>query len=554
MKERLLRDSFLGIKLVPLSRGEALCFISTYDRPFLLSKVAGIFTLHDCHILEADIKIRDGVATDLYKIRFPRKYEPTLLESMLFASLQKVLKGETNIEKEIFLWEKKREVIQDQITPRFESISENQSALIINTSNKKGLLHKISWALSLAGMNIERAIISATEDMKAENVFWIDQRYGEKITPEYRKKVLDLLQIVVNEGKDPLEQIFRKEINMIYRQQLRRRGSGFHTAQLYADVHLRLIKGLFDRIKLELDIPDQPVLIGVYGGIGSGAIGFTSDIDCIFLFDGEKKEEYDKLKRILKNEFERICGLEVDESFLSYHINYFYLGNYDGESIISFDDFFDYINYIDDLRNQTENRLFEPQFFHYPWAFSIRFIGHPDAQEQFESRIKKLPSKSNKKYKSIKAYILREKGSEIKKDYISYLKGKYFPAELEFFNTESLRQMYLKRSFADFIESIAPYESVKYIFRRGVFPLLHIRQNNGQRTDIGLLGNEYMHILPAIDFMLKAFNVRKTLFIMGRWDLSYFLYIMDFKSEEKFCERYLKYQNEINNFVHKLIQ
>ena len=203
MKEGLLKDSFLGIKLVPLSREEALCFISTYDRPFLLSKVAGIFTLHDCHILEADIKIRDGVATDLYKIRFPRKYEPPLLESMLFETLQKVLKGETNIEKEIFLWEKKREVIQDQIAPRFERVGENQSALIINTSNKKGLLHKISWALSLAGMNIERAIISATEDMKAENVFWINQRYGEKITSEYRSKILDLLQVVVNDGKDP---------------------------------------------------------------------------------------------------------------------------------------------------------------------------------------------------------------------------------------------------------------------------------------------------------------------------------------------------------------
>jgi acetolactate synthase small subunit len=554
MKERLLKDSFLGIKLVPLDRGEALCFVSTYDRPFLLSKVAGIFTIHDCHILEADIKIRDGVATDLYKIRFPRKYEPPLLENMLFASLQEVLRGETNIEKEIFLWEKKREVIQDQIVPRFENVSENQSALIVNTSNKKGLLHKISWALSLAGMNIERAIISATEDMKAENVFWIKQRYGEKITSKYQKKALDLLQIVVNEGKDPVEQIFRKEINMIYRQQLRRRGSGFHTAQLYADAHLRLIKGLFDRIKLELDIFNQPVIIGVYGGIGSGAIGFTSDIDCIFLFDGERKEEYDKLKRILKNEFERICGLEVDESFLSYHINYFYLGNYDGESIISFEDFFDYINYIDDLRNQTDNRLFEPQFFHYPWAFSIRFVGNPDIKEQFENRIKKLPGRKSKKYTSIKAYILGEKGSEIKKDYISYLKGKYFPAELEFFNTEDLRQMYLKSSFAEFIEAVTPYESIKYIFRRGVFPLLHILQGNGHRTDLGLLGKEYRHILPAIDFMLKAFNVRKTLFIRGRWDLNYFLYIMDFKSEEKFCESYLKYQKEIINFVNKLIQ
>ncbi len=549
-----MKDSFIGMKLVPLSRTKALCFVSTYDKPFLLSKVAGNFTIHGCHILEADINIRDGVATDLYKIRIPQKYEPPLLEKMLFESLQKVLKGETNIEKEIFLWEKKNEVIQDQIVPKFESINDYQSALIVNTSNKKGLLHKISWALSLAGVNIERAIISATQDMKAENVFWIRQRYGEKITHEYRKKVLDLLQIVVNEGKDPVEQAFRKEIHMIYRQQLRRRGSGFQTAQLYADVHLRLIEGLFDRIKLELDISDQPVLIGVYGGIGSGAIGFTSDIDCIFLFDGEWREEYDKMKRILKNEFERISSLDVDESFLPYHINYFYLGIYDGESIISFDDFFNYINYIDDLRNQTDNRLFEPQFFHYPWAFSIRFIGEKNILERFKSRMEELPREKSRKYHSIKAYILGEKGNEIRKDYISYLKGNYFPKELGFLNNKSLKQIYRKRAYKDFIESIRPYECVKYLFRRGVLPLIHILQNSGHRTDMDLLEKEYRHILPSIDFMLKAFNVRKTLFIMGRWDLSYFLYIMDFKNDKEFCEKYLKYQNEIINFINKLIQ
>jgi hypothetical protein len=77
----------------------------------------------------------------------------------------------------------------------------------------------------------------------------------------------------------------------------------------------------------------------VYGGIGSGAIGFTSDIDCIFLYDGEKREEYDQLHLIFKNEFGRICDLDLDESFLPYHINFFYLGKYEGESIISFKDF-----------------------------------------------------------------------------------------------------------------------------------------------------------------------------------------------------------------------
>ena len=554
MKENSSKDSFLGMKLVPRSRREAICFVCTYDRPFLLSKVAGNFTIHDCDILEADIHLRDGIVTDIYKIRIPEKYEPPFLENILFESLQKVLQGDTNIEKEIFQWEKKHEVIRDQIIPKFEIINVNQAILTVNTSNKKGLLHKISWALSLAGMNIEKAIIFAPEDQKAEDVFWIKQRFGETITPQYQEKVLELLKIIVSEGKDPIEQAFKKEINMIYRQQLRRRGTGFRTAQLYADVHIRLIESLFNRIKGELDIENRPILIGVYGGIGSGAIGFTSDIDSIFLYDGERKEEYDKLRWIFKHEFQRICNLAIDESFLPYHINYFYLGNYDGESIVSFNDFFDYIHYIDELCNQTDNRLFEPQFFHYPWVFSIRFIGGREVLERFKALMrKKLPRKRKRGYQNIKAYILGEKRDEIREDYISYLKGDYFPKEVEFLNNKRLKLLYRKRAYEDLIESILPYDAIKYIFRRGVFPLLHILHHNRLRTDMGLLSREYRHLRPAIDFMLKAFNVRKTLLIMGKWDLNYFLYIMDCENEKEFCKRYLKYQQDIIDFVRGLI-
>lgn len=542
------------MKLVPLSREEAFCFVCAYDKPFLLSKTAGSFTIHDCHILEADIHAHGGVATDLFRIRVPRKYEPSLLEDMLFKSLLKVLKGETNIEKEIFNWEKRREVIRDQIVPKFKSVADDQAVLSINTSNKKGLLHKISWALSLAGMNIEKALISATEDMKAEDIFWIKQRYGERITAQYKKKIIELLKIIVGEGTDPIEQVFKKEINMIYRQQLRRRGTGFRTAQLYADAHLRLIESLFNRIKEQLDIENRPIIIGVYGGIGSGAIGFTSDVDCIFLYDGEKREEYDLLQRIFRNEFGRICDLDLDESFLPYHINYFYLGSYVGDSIISFKDFIDYVHYIEKLRNQTEDRLFAPQFFHFPWAFSIRFVGSRETLRSFRTQMKKRFPKDKGGYQSIKAYILREKRDGIKVDYINYLKGHYFPKELGFLDARRLKGLFRKKAYEDFIESILPYDAVKYIFRRGVFPLLHLNHHTRLRTDMGLLGKEYRHIRPAIDFMLKAFNVRKTLFLMGKWDLRYFLYIMDCRNARRFCERYLRYQQDIISFVKELIR
>ena len=404
-------------------------------------------------------------------------------------------------------------------------------------------------------MNIEKAIISATEDLKAEDVFWIRQRHGERITRDYQEKVIHLLRVIVSEGKDPIEQSFKKEISMIYRQQLRREGSGFKTARLYADVHLRLIENLFERIKLELDIQDRSLLIGVYGGIGSGAIGFTSDIDCIFLYDGEKREEYDKLRKVLKNEFERISGIEVDESFLPAHIKYFFLASYEGEGFVSFDDLLDYVGYIDEMREQTGSRFLEPQFFHYPWAFSIRFIGRKDDRERLKERMKErlLSGKKKRGYSSVKFYILGEKRLGIKKDYEQYLLGKYFPTQLEFFNTKRLEVLYRKRDYEKFIESIVPYEAIKYIFRRGVFPLLHILESRRYPTDMGLLSKRYGHILTAIDFMLKAFNVRKTLFIMGQWDLKYFLYIMNFKNAREFCKGYLGYQREIKAFVEKLV-
>ncbi|MGQ9652852.1 MAG: hypothetical protein ACUVXD_02185 [Thermodesulfobacteriota bacterium] len=553
MKE-ISRGPLLGMKLMPVGGGEALCFVCTVDHPFLLSRVAGNFTIHDCDILEAEIAIREGVVTDLYRIRLPKDCDPSSLERRLLESLLKILRGDTNIEKEIFLWEKGHGVIRDEVIPRFEGVTGDTAVLSVRTSNKKGLLHKISWTLSLAGMNIERAVISATEDSRARDVFWIRQRHKEPITAEYQEKILGLLRIIVNEGKDPIEQAFRKEINMIYRQQLRRRGSGLRTAKLYADVHLRLIQGLFDRLKEELDIAKAPLVIGVYGGIGSGAIGFTSDVDCIFLYHGTWREEYDKLKRLFKNEFKRICDLDIDESFLPHHINYFHLGQYDGERIISFDDFLDYVCRVGEMRSSRDSRFFQPQFFHFPWAFSMRFLGGTEALDLLKSCTRRrLIDGANRSHESIRGYILGEKGEEIKGDYISYLKGHYFPKELGFLDGKGMRLLYRQRAYQEFIESIQPYDCIKYVFRRGVLPLLHIIHRDSRRTDVGLLRHEHPEILPAINFMLKAYNVRKTLFIVGKWDLNYFLHIMDCRTEREFCERYLGHQEEVADFVARLI-
>ncbi len=544
----------MGLKLVPLGRSEALCFVCTQDRPFLLSKVAGNFTIHDCSIEEAEIRVRDGVATDLYKLEVPARLPLGELEASLYDSLKKILKGQVNLEREIYLWEKEHQVIRDEITTSFRSVNEDRAVLSVETSNTTGLLHKISWTLSLAGLNIERAFFSALGNNKGEDIFWINQRQGLPIEPEYQAQVLELLKLVVSEGQDPIEQEFKKKLNMIYRQQLRRRGGGFTTAQLYANAHLSLIEDLFKRVKAELNLEESPVLVGVFGGIGSGAIGFTSDIDLVFLHDGHWTEEYQYLQSIFIRRLMRISGLEADETFLQYHINYFYLNQPEGERIVSFDDFFGYLAHIGKVRLESGRRLFMPQFFHFPWAFSLRLVGSAQTLESFLGRIKDLPRKRKRAYKSLKSYILGEMREEIRADYIEYLKGGYFRHELGFLDGSDLRRLYREGEYDRFIEEIAPYEAVKYVFRRGVFPLLHILHHRRHRTDQGLLRNEYRHIRAALDFMLKAFNVRKTLFIMGWWDVDYFLYIMNQRTKRQFCEVYLKHQKDLIDFTTDLIR
>jgi hypothetical protein len=544
---------FLGTRLVPLSRDQAICFVCTYDTPFLLSKVAGCFTIHDCDILEADIKTSGGLAVDLYKLRIPLKYEPPLLETMLHDSLLKALRGDAIVEEEIFDWENKRGIIRDRIVPRFRRVVDDRAVLSVKTSNKKGLLHKIAWALSLSGMDISKAAIDATESAKAEDVFWIRQRNGERITPLDQDKIAELLKIIVEEGSDPVERRFKKEINMIYRQQLRKRGSGFRTAQLYANAHLRLIEGLFERIKGQLGIADSPVIIGVYGGMGSGAIGFTSDVDCIFLYDGAWSKDYEQARRRFIKDFRSICDLDLDESLLANHINCFHLGKNESDGFVSYNDFFDYILAVERLFDPSGRGIFAPQLAHYPWAFSIRFIGRMEALRRFKARMRRcLPHRQGHGYQNVKVYVVKEKRRLIRSHYIGYLEGRYFPEELSFLDSDRLKRLYRLKSYESFIESINPYDAVKYVFRRGVFPLLHLRHHRNLRSDMSFLRNEYRGVRSAMDFMLKSFNVRKTLFIMGKWDLRYFLAIMCCESARDFCGVYMRHQKTIARFVRTL--
>ena len=541
----------LGLKLAPLNRTEALCFICTPDRPFLLSRVAGNFTIHNCSIEEAEIQVREGLATDMYRIKVPAKYDLKTLETELADSLRDILKGRTNLEKEIFSWEKSHHVIRDLLEPEFQEVSGDHAILTISTSNKTGLLHKLSWALSLAGVTIDRALFVATGENQGQDIFWISHRDGGPITEDHQALILKLLKLIVGEGKDPIEQDFKKELNMIYRQQLRRRGGGFTTAQLYATAHINLIERLFDRVTGELGIHDSPLLIGVFGGIGSGAIGFTSDIDIIFLHDGPWREEYDHFQEIFIKRLELISGLDVDKTFLQYHINIHYLSKMERGGVVSFDDMFGYIAHMRDMQVGGAG-LFMPQFSHFSWAFSMRLIGSKEIRQKFSERVKRLPKNKRRTYRNIKSYVMGELSEYIRPRYQAYLRGGYHRQEIAFLDPEPLRDLLRRRAHGQFIDMITPYEAVKYIFRRGVFPLLHINHQNPRFTDMGLLRKKYGHIRPALDFMLKAYNVRKTLFLTGWWDQEYFLHIMNCKSAHVFCVRYLKHQKEIKDFVQSL--
>ena len=175
------------------------------DRPGLFSKIAGVLTLNNIDILEAQVYTwRNNIAMDIIKVRPPID---RILEqerwNKVKEDLEDALKGKLNIE----------DLINKQAyyyRPRIKALSKKAEKVIIDNKSSSfftiievhapdfmGLLYKITNAIFRCGLNIWVAKVATKVDQVVD-IFYVrdfdgqkvlEQDYLEKIEQEIKKAI-----------------------------------------------------------------------------------------------------------------------------------------------------------------------------------------------------------------------------------------------------------------------------------------------------------------------------------------------------------------------------
>ncbi len=167
------------------------------DQPGLFSRIAGILTLNDIDILEAQVFTwRNNVAMDIIKVRPPLD---RILEKERWSKLEKELEsaldGDLNLreaidKKAMFyrpkmrpLSRRKKKVVIDNNTSSFFSIIE------VHAYDFMGLLFRITDAIFRCGLNIWVAKIATKVDQIVD-IFYVRDFDGQKVDdPSYIEKI-----------------------------------------------------------------------------------------------------------------------------------------------------------------------------------------------------------------------------------------------------------------------------------------------------------------------------------------------------------------------------
>jgi len=180
--------------------------IITGDRKYLLSDICAVFAVNNISIFEAKIYTRtDGIAIDYFHVVSSEEKKPLYPESIkeLDKDLLKVLKNEIEI-KDLFerhkrRWKWKYKAAMDiPIRIEFDE-SKDFSIIDITGSDKLGLLHSITRALSKCNVVISTAKISTKEDGLIDSFYVLDN-LKKKIGVNISKK--DVRNSIINEVKN----------------------------------------------------------------------------------------------------------------------------------------------------------------------------------------------------------------------------------------------------------------------------------------------------------------------------------------------------------------
>ena len=181
--------------------------ICAKDRPGLISKIAGVFTLNNINILDVQVFTwRNNIALDIFEVKPPpdrlmedEKWEKTK------RNLQAALSGELNLTQA--LGKKKAALGRTRLSHRMRRIPhrvtvDNASSsfftiIEVVTYDFRGLLFNITDALFNCGLNIWVAKIATKADQVVD-VFYVWDLNGQKVDSEdqvasIKKAVLDRL-------------------------------------------------------------------------------------------------------------------------------------------------------------------------------------------------------------------------------------------------------------------------------------------------------------------------------------------------------------------------
>lgn len=186
------------------NKEEGLCevTVATPDRPGLLSRMAGVFTLHNINIFGAQVFTRpNGIALDIFQVGHPpdREYEEEAWQKVERDALR-VLTGHLALDYRLShkqpllaaamartVTHQPDKVVVDNETSDFYTIVE------VYTYDRLGLLYELTKTLFDLQLSIHRAKI-ATKVEQVVDVFYVRDFFGQKVTdPDQIQEIKEAL-------------------------------------------------------------------------------------------------------------------------------------------------------------------------------------------------------------------------------------------------------------------------------------------------------------------------------------------------------------------------
>ncbi len=170
--------------------------IAVYDRPGLLSDIAGVVHALNIDIHAAQIYTRlskDNIAIDFLYVDFEGRQLAEMKKCQLEGDLLSVLKGDIGVSDLLRRWGKeiKPDLSGLSITI-LDNMSDHETVLEVRGEDMPGLLYQLTKRISELGYDIHSARV-ATWGHEARDVFYITNRSGNKLSAAEMERLPKLL-------------------------------------------------------------------------------------------------------------------------------------------------------------------------------------------------------------------------------------------------------------------------------------------------------------------------------------------------------------------------